>query len=51
MLQLSKDFPDTYELVQKDGVDRVLIGDLEDVKNLIKELKSLIKEKNVQKLF
>ena len=47
MIEPNPYFPNTYDIVQKDKVARVMIGDKEDIKNLIKELKSLIKEKNV----
>jgi len=35
-------FSDTYDIVQKDRASRVMIGDKEDIKNLIKELKKLV---------
>ena len=45
MVELDEYFPDNYDIVSQDGIDRVVIGDKEDIKELIKELKNIIKEK------
>lgn len=45
MIEPNPYFRDTYDIVQKDKVSRVMIGDKEDIKNLIEELKELVAER------